>query len=65
MAGGIVETDPEKLANTCENFQKGAKQLFEVGPNKGDMWFFELYHHLTDCANALRKVADHPYVAKV
>ena len=56
MAGGIVETDPEKIAKTCEALQQGAKKLYESGPNKGDMWFFELYHHLTDCAVSLRKM---------
>lgn len=55
MAGGVVETDPKKLAKICENFQAGAKKLYENGPNKGDMWFFELYHHLTDCSAALRR----------
>lgn len=29
-------------------FQEGAKRLYEKEPNKGDMWFFELYHFLTD-----------------
>ena len=53
MAGGTVETDPIKLAAHCENFKNGAKKLFEDGPNEGNMWFFELYHHLTDCAAAL------------
>ncbi len=52
MAGGVVETDLLKLAEHCENFQKGTMKLYH---EKGDMWFFELYHHLTDCATALRK----------
>lgn len=30
-------------------------KLYESGPNEGVMWFFELYHHLTDCAAALRR----------
>jgi hypothetical protein len=55
MAGGKIETDPEKLATICDNLKKGAEKLFENGAKAGDMWFFELYHHLTDCANALRK----------
>lgn len=55
MAGGVVETDPEKLAKSCESFQTGAKKLYGSGPNEGDMWFFELYHHLEDCKNALRQ----------
>lgn len=54
MAGGVTETDPEKLAATCEDFMKGAKKLYEEGPVKCDMWFFELYHHLSDCAAALK-----------
>ena len=52
MAGGIVETDPEKLAQHCNNFKIGAEKYYEE--SNGDMWFFELYHHLTDCASALR-----------
>ena len=42
MAGGRVETDPEKLAGLCESFQVGVKKLYESGPTKGDMWFYEL-----------------------
>jgi hypothetical protein len=58
MAGGVVETDPEKLAQYCECFMEGTKKQFDgPGPNDGDMWFFELYHHLHDCANALRRHA--------
>lgn len=61
MPGGIKETDPEKLAHTCEQFMKGAKRLFDgerLREVKGDMWFFELYHHLNDCADALRKAPE-------
>ena len=56
MAGGIKETDPEKLAAYCENFMKGAQRIYEGDAvrTKGDMWFFELHHHLQDCADALR-----------
>jgi hypothetical protein len=57
MAGGKVETDPVRLAQNSEALREGAKKLFDDGPNKGDMWFFELYHHLSDCAAALRKQA--------
>jgi hypothetical protein len=53
MAGGVKVTDPEKLAAHCESFMRGAKRLFDRGPNQGDMWFFELYHHLNDCRAAL------------
>ena len=59
MAGGRVETDPEKLAGLCESFQVGVKKLYESGPTKGDMWFYELYHLLTDCAASLRKSSAH------
>ena len=58
MAGGKIETDPKKLAETCEGFMKGAKRLYggeRIKGTKGDMWFFELYHHLNDCAAALRE----------
>lgn len=58
MAGGTKETDHEKLAAHCNNFMKGAKRLYDgerMKDCKGDMWFFELYHHLHDCAEALRK----------
>lgn len=54
MAGGIVETDPEKLADHCEAFMKGVKAMYDSQGDKADMWLFELYHHLTDCAIALR-----------
>lgn len=57
MAGGIKETDPEKLAQHCESFMNGAKRLYDgerIKAVEGDMWFFELYHHLNDCAEALR-----------
>lgn len=57
MAGGVVETDPKKLAEHCELFMTGTKRLFEgkrIKAMKGDMWLFELYHHLDDCAKALR-----------
>lgn len=60
MAGGVKEKSPEKLARTCENFMAGAKRIYDGeslirgGPMKGDMWLFELYHHLQDCADALR-----------
>lgn len=57
MAGGQVETDPEKLAHHCEMLMKGAKRLYDgerIKAMKGDMWLFELYHHLNDCAAALR-----------
>lgn len=57
MAGGIVETNPKQLALNCDHFKDGAKKLYESEPNKGDMWFFELYHHLTDCADALRRMS--------
>jgi hypothetical protein len=55
MAGGIIERDPVKLAETCERFQDGTKRLFDKhgGPMYGDMWLFELYHHLADCRAAL------------
>jgi hypothetical protein len=56
MAGGVEEADPKKLAASCENFKRGAKKLYEVGPMQGDMWLFELYHHLTDCAAALSRI---------
>lgn len=57
MAGGKVETDPVVLAEHCERFMEGTKKLYDNAPNEGDMWFFELYHHLNDCAAALRKRA--------
>lgn len=56
MAGGIVETDPAKLAAHCENFRNGVERLYQHGPMKDDMWLFELYHHLTDCAAALSRI---------
>src|SRR4051812_37808409 len=59
LQGSVVVPAPNdlaKLAARCENFKNGTKKLFEGGPTKGDMWFFELYHHLTDCAAALGKL---------
>ncbi len=59
MAGGKTETDPKKLAEHCEAFMGGTKRLFDgerIKAMKGDMWLFELYHHLADCAVALQKV---------
>lgn len=50
----------EALATRCENFMQGAKRLYEGNGSsnvKGDMWFFELFHHLDDCARALRNEA--------
>lgn len=60
MAGGVTETDPAKLARHCDSFMLGAKRLYDgerVKAMKGDMWLFELYHHLEDCAVALRKAS--------
>jgi hypothetical protein len=57
MAGGIKETDPTKLAEHCERFKVGTMKLFDSGSREGDMWFFELFHHLNDCAEALRKLS--------
>lgn len=56
MAGGKVETDPVKLAEHCEAFMRGAKRKYNADDD-GDMWLFELYHHLDDCAAALRRAA--------
>lgn len=55
MAGGITETDKAKLARHCDNFAGGAKKLYEAQGDRADMWLFELYHHLHDCAAALRR----------
>lgn len=44
----------ELLARRSEQLMKGAKRLYDAGPNQGDMWFFELYHHLHACAVELR-----------
>lgn len=65
MAGGVKETDPERLAESCENFMKGTKRLYDGDGRfgstmKGDMWLFELFHHLNDCAAALRAERDAP-----
>lgn len=56
MAGGKVETDPKILAENCELFARGTKRKYDAD-DRGDMWLFELYHHLNDCAAALRKAA--------
>lgn len=60
MAGGVKETDPIKLAAHCENFMKVTKRLYDgkrLRSMKGDMWLYELYYHLQDCADALRVAA--------
>jgi hypothetical protein len=49
-----------ELAERCERFMGGTKRLYEIEPNKGDMWFFELYHHLKDCADALKAAEPRP-----
>jgi hypothetical protein len=54
MASGKKETDPETLARYCDQFKCGAQKYYDAGPTRNDMWFFELYHHLSDCADALR-----------
>lgn len=58
MAGGIKETDPEKLAKHCGHFMHAVKKLYdgdsEISGLNGEMWLFELYHHLQDCSEALR-----------
>jgi hypothetical protein len=54
----MTPIDPRALADRCENFMNGTKRLFDgerLSGTKGDMWFFELYHHLDACAAALRK----------
>lgn len=56
MAGGKKETDPEVLAKHCELFAQGAKRKYDAEAG-GDMWLFELFHHMNDCAEALRKQA--------
>lgn len=58
MAGGIVENDPKILAKHCEMFKLGAKRKYDKGLMVGDMWLFELYHHMEDCAVALRAYAE-------
>jgi len=43
------------LAKRCRSFMKGTKRMYDGERSshlKGDMWFFELYHHLNDCAIA-------------
>lgn len=50
------------LAKRCEDFKVGAMTLYDdkTGPMYGDMWLFELYHHLTDCALALKTAQEKP-----
>ena len=54
MAGGVKITDAAELARHCDHFKIAAKSLYKS--SGGDMWFFELFHHLDDCADALRKI---------
>ena len=56
--------DLEKLAARCESFAVGTKRMYErEGERKGDMWFFELWHHLNDCTKALRAANGTPPLA--
>lgn len=51
-----ADRDPAKLARECGLFMLGAKRLYDgdrLRGCKGDMWFFELYHHLDKCRAAL------------
>lgn len=53
----MSENERELLVKRCESFMTGAKRFYDgektiVHP--GDMWFFELYHHLNNCAIALK-----------
>jgi hypothetical protein len=46
--------DTETLNQRALQFRLGVRRLFEEdGPNKGDMWFFELWHFLGDVQDAL------------
>ena len=50
--------DHIRLAERCLLFMNGTKRLYDGKINpamRGDMWLFELYHHLNDCAAALRR----------
>lgn len=40
----------QELARRSWLFMEGARRLYD---HKGDMWFFELWHHLSDCYEAL------------
>lgn len=48
-------TDPKELIKHCELFKSGAKRMYDGQGDKADMWLFELYHHLDDCAKALNE----------
>lgn len=60
MAGGIIETDPEKLARICENFQNSNRAWVIVCrfPGKAEFWFGTVFvrhgaplHELDAAAN--------------
>lgn len=58
----LAKPTSEKLAQRCEAFMKGAKRLYDgerIKSCAGDMWFFELYHHLENCRQALTS-GEHP-----
>lgn len=55
---GDLELTPADLARRCRLFMEGTKRLYDgerIKAMTGDMWLFELYHHLNDCAEALEK----------
>ena len=52
---GTSITDLSELAKHCDLFKKGAKKMYDAQGERADMWLFELYHHLDDCAAAFRR----------
>ena len=56
--GHVERVSADQLIRRCESFMEGTKKLYET--SGGDMWFFELFHHLDDCRAALAKAKDAP-----
>ena len=56
---GTITTGDQKsisaamLAQRCRAFMDGAKQIYNAQGARADLWFFALYHHLDQCADAL------------
>lgn len=48
-----------ELARRSALFAAGARRLYEEGNMKGDMWLFELWHHLNDVAALGTSQPDH------
>ena len=47
-------TEQAELARKCALFAAGTKRIYDDQGARADMWYFELWHHLNACSDALR-----------